>query len=222
MDQTRSACKPSYAEETRRRKCTLPRYKCKPSYVADNLIEHSPISLLDVRMFSYAAENSQATQISHSIVMSPKSPANEPIRTKFVVSTYHYPMTDLLGELARNMGTELLRAEKDTVVMRLPVEGNRQIFGLLHGGANGVLVEHAASLLGMLNAPEGRVAVGTELNVSQLHSATAGKVTATATLLNIGRSSLCSHVEIHDESGTLTAVGRMTVVFIPDPGASTI
>ncbi len=73
--------------------------------------------------------------------------------------------------------------------MRLPVAGNRQPAGMLHGGANAVLVEQAASVLALLHAPEGKTAVGTELNVSQLRAATAGYVTARATTISRMRSS---------------------------------
>ncbi len=123
-------------------------------------------------------------------------------------------MNQYLGELARRMGVEILRADYDEVVLRLPVAGNRQPVGLLHGGANAVLVEHAASVLALLNAPDGKTAVGTELNVSQLRAAMSGHVTARATIISQARSSVCSSVEICDDDGVLTAIGRMTNVFI--------
>lgn len=126
-------------------------------------------------------------------------------------------MNQYLGELALRMGVDILRADQDEVVLRLPVTGNRQPVGLLHGGANAVLVEHAASVLALLHAPQGKTAVGTELNVSQLRAATTGHVTARATIISRARSSVCSSVEIHDDDGVLTAVGRMTNVFIAVP-----
>lgn len=123
-----------------------------------------------------------------------------------------------LGELGNRMGMEILELDASEVVVRLPVLGNRQPIGLLHGGANGVLVEHAASVLALLNAPDGKTAVGTELNVSQLKSALEGHVTARATIISRARSSICSNVEIRDDDGVLTAVGRMTNVFITPEG----
>ena len=123
-------------------------------------------------------------------------------------------MNHYLGELALRMGVDVQRADHDEVVLRMPVAGNRQPVGLLHGGANAVLVEHAASLLALLNAPDGKTAVGTELNVSQLRSVTDGHVTAQATIISRARSSVCSNVEIRDDDGALTAVGRMTNVFV--------
>ena len=116
-----------------------------------------------------------------------------------------------LGELASRMGLSFVRADAEAVEMRMPTEGNRQGLMLLHGGANGVLVEHAGS---MFNAPAGRVPVGTELSVSQLRSVTEGCVTAKATVVHRGRSSMCVGVEIRDDSGELTAVGRLSLVFV--------
>ena len=119
-----------------------------------------------------------------------------------------------LGELASRMGLSFDRADAEAVEMRMPAEGNRQGLMLLHGGANGVLVEHAGSVLAMFNAPDGRVPVGTELSVSQMRSVTEGCVTAKATVIHRGRSSMCVGVEIRDGSGELTAVGRLSLVFV--------
>ena len=113
-----------------------------------------------------------------------------------------------LGELASRMGLSFVRADAEAVEMRMPTEGNRQGLMLLHGGANGVLVEHAGSVLARFNAPDGRVPV------SQLRSVTEGCVTAKATVVHRGRSSMCVGVEIRNDSGELTAVGRLSLVFV--------
>lgn len=122
---------------------------------------------------------------------------------------------DLYGELAHRMGIEFIQADADSVVLRMPVEGNRQGAKILHGGANGVLVEHAGSILAVFNAPAGRVPVGSELNVSQLRPAHKGYVTARATLISRARSSICTSVEVRDDTGELTAIGRLSLVYIP-------
>ena len=125
-------------------------------------------------------------------------------------------MENNLGELAQRLEITAQKLSDDLVIMRMPVEGNRQPAGILHGGANGALVEQAASSLALLRAPSGKLPVGTELNVSQLRPATGGYVTASATLLSQMRSSMCSQVEIRDDTGNLTAEGRMTLVFISE------
>lgn len=84
-------------------------------------------------------------------------------------------MENNLGELARRLEITAQKLSDDLVInTRMPVEGNRQPAGILHGGANGALVEQAASSLALLRAPSGKLPVGTELNVSQLRPATSG------------------------------------------------
>ena len=50
------------------------------------------------------------------------------------------------GALDKKMGIEILEASPERLVGRMPVEGNTQPFGLLHGGANVVLAESLGSV----------------------------------------------------------------------------
>ena len=111
------------------------------------------------------------------------------------------------------MGIEIITLTTDEVIERMPVEGNRQPMLAVHGGANAVLVEDAASRLALLVAPERRAAVGTELTVSHVRAATSGWVTARAIRTYVGRSSMISTVELRDDDGELTALGKLTCVF---------
>ncbi|MGI8592750.1 MAG: hypothetical protein ACR2M5_17555, partial [Nakamurella sp.] len=43
------------------------------------------------------------------------------------------------GELAERLGIVLTGADQDRVTGTMPVQGNRQPFGLLHGGASAAL-----------------------------------------------------------------------------------
>lgn len=124
------------------------------------------------------------------------------------------PLQPQPGQLGYAMRLEVLAQDEQSVVIRIPVEGNTQPFGILHGGANGVLVEEAASRLAYMNCPEGRLPVGTELNVSQLLANTAGFATATASVIRVGSSSMTAHVEVVNDDAELTAVGRLTCVFV--------
>jgi uncharacterized protein (TIGR00369 family) len=102
----------------------------------------------------------------------------------------------------------------ERVVGSIPVEGNQQPFGLLHGGATGVLVETLASMGAMAHGYPGRAGVGVDLNVTHLRSARSGRVTGTATALHLGRSVAAYQVEVVDDEGNLTAVGRLTCQMI--------
>lgn len=111
-----------------------------------------------------------------------------------------------------NISVETNTRECCTVSM--PTDHARQPYGVVHGGINGVLIEHAGSLLALANAPDGKVAVGTELSVSHFAPNATGLARATATLVHLGRSSATSQVIVTDEHGTTTAAGQMTCVFV--------
>lgn len=115
------------------------------------------------------------------------------------------------GELADRMGIETVQASAERIVMTMPVEGNRQPFGLLHGGATGVLIETAGSIAGTLHAMTlGKVALGIELSVSHHRAVQSGVVTCTATATSLGRTLATYHCEVTDERGRRVATGRLT------------
>jgi uncharacterized protein (TIGR00369 family) len=115
------------------------------------------------------------------------------------------------GTLIELLGIEILDAGPERVVARMPVAGNVQPFGLLHGGATAALCETVASVGASLAAAPQRTAVGIELNVNHLRAVTTGTVTATGTALRAGRSVAVWDVRVHDDAGELYAVGRLTL-----------
>ena len=115
-----------------------------------------------------------------------------------------------LGALADTMGIKLLEASAEKVVATMPVAGNTQPYGLLHGGANVVLAETIGSLAGNLHAGENRIAVGVDINATHLKSATAGTVTAYCKAARLGGTVAVFEIEIRDESGDLTCLSRLT------------
>lgn len=118
-------------------------------------------------------------------------------------------------ELAGRLEATVLEATSERVTVRIPVAGNTQPFGLLHGGANAFLVEDAGSRLSLLNAPEGKVAAGSELNISHVRPNTTDSATAYASVVATSRSSIVTQVDIVDSANVLTATGRLTCVFVP-------
>ena len=125
---------------------------------------------------------------------------------------------DVLSPLDRKLGFVMTELGPERVVGSIPVDGNQQPFGLLHGGATGVLVETLASMGAMAHGYPGRAGVGVDLNVTHLRSARAGRVTGTATALHLGRSVAAYQVEVVDDDGNVTAVGRLTCQMITLPG----
>ena len=114
------------------------------------------------------------------------------------------------GELAKRMEIEFLELSAARSVARMPVEGNRQVVGLLHGGAHLVLGETLGSVSSAIHAGPGRYAVGIEINATHSRSATEGWVTATCEAISLGRT-LCTHQTIvRDDAGRLLSTVRMT------------
>jgi 1,4-dihydroxy-2-naphthoyl-CoA hydrolase len=114
------------------------------------------------------------------------------------------------GELAQRMEIEFLELSAARSVARMPVEGNRRVVGLLHGGAHLVLGESLGSVSSAIHAGPGRYAVGIEINATHSRSATEGWVTATCEAITLGRT-LCTHqTTVRDEAGRLLSTVRMT------------
>jgi len=120
-----------------------------------------------------------------------------------------------LGALGSRMGMSLIEARPERVVITMPVEGNTQPFGLLHGGASAVLIETAGSIGAALHAGEDHHVVGLDINATHHRGATRGIVTATATPLALGRTLTSYQVQIHDEDGRLVCTGRLTCLIRP-------
>ncbi|WP_214318048.1 PaaI family thioesterase [Nonomuraea sediminis] len=108
------------------------------------------------------------------------------------------------------MGIEFVEAGAERVVGRMPVEGNTQPYGLLHGGASAVLAETLGSVGAAIHAGPDRIAVGIELNATHHRSATSGYVTGVATRLHGGRTLATYDIEITDDQGRRVCTSRLT------------
>ena len=118
------------------------------------------------------------------------------------------------GELGERMGIEVLEASPQRVVGRMPVEGNRQPIGLLHGGANVVLAESLGSIASQLHAGINRTSVGIEVSATHHKSATSGFVTGVATAISLGRTLTCYEIVLTDERGQKTCTARLTCMIL--------
>jgi uncharacterized protein (TIGR00369 family) len=117
---------------------------------------------------------------------------------------------DKLSPLDEKLGIRIIDFDPDRLVATMPVAGNEQPFGLLHGGASCALMETIGSWAGALHAGPDKQVVGIELNASYLRGATSGVVTAVCTPVRRGRTLSTFLIEITDESGRPTATGRLT------------
>lgn len=118
------------------------------------------------------------------------------------------------GTLPERMGIELTEASPERVVGTMPVAGNVQPFGLLHGGASCVLAETLGSVGAALHARQafGGSAMGVEISATHHRSARSGLVTGVATPIHRGGSIATYEIIITDEAGDRVCTARLTCV----------
>jgi uncharacterized protein (TIGR00369 family) len=124
------------------------------------------------------------------------------------------------NSLLHRMGIEVTEASPERLVATMPVAGNTQPYGLLHGGASVVLAETLGSIGSALHAGADRIVVGTDINATHHRAARSGVVTGVATPLSLGNT-LCSwQVVVTDEDDRLVCTSRITcLVRQAPPGA---
>ena len=114
------------------------------------------------------------------------------------------------GALGERMGMRITRAERGRVEATMPVEGNTQPFGLLHGGASAALAETVGSIAGALHAGPDRLVVGVDLSATHHRAVRSGTVHAVATPLHEGGSVASYDIRISDDDGNLVCTARLT------------
>ena len=123
-------------------------------------------------------------------------------------------------QLNDKVGMQLIEATPERVIGTIPVEGNLQPYGLLHGGANAVLAEALGSTVAALNAGPDRAAMGLELSCTHHRAVRSGTVTGVATPLHVGRGTITAEIVLTDDEGRRTCTARLTcVVRDRPPGA---
>lgn len=120
---------------------------------------------------------------------------------------------ELVEQLNSKMGIEVIDWNPDRTVATMPVNGNRQPYGLLHGGANAVLAEALGSYCAAMKSG-GRAAVGLELSCTHHRGVREGLVTAVATPLHVGRSTATIDIVISDDQGRRTCTARLTCMML--------
>ncbi|WP_411843585.1 PaaI family thioesterase [Salinicoccus sp. HZC-1] len=120
-------------------------------------------------------------------------------------------MSNLTG-LVDLLGIEIVREEKGVMVMQLPVtEKVLQPYGYLHGGANVVLAETAASIGAARLIADDEITFGMEINANHIKTKQDGVITATAKCRHQGRSTQIWEIEITDEENDLVCLSRCTM-----------
>ena len=124
-----------------------------------------------------------------------------------IVASYNLASADTLPG---RMGIKIVEASPERIVGTMPVAGNTQPYGLLHGGASCVLAETLGSLGAALHAGPGRATLGIEISATHHRGAAHGLVTGVATLLHGGRTVATYEIVISDEAGRRVCTSRLT------------
>jgi 1,4-dihydroxy-2-naphthoyl-CoA hydrolase len=112
--------------------------------------------------------------------------------------------------LVRRMGIKILEATPQRAVATMPVTGNTQPYGVLHGGASCVLAETLGSVASALHAGPDRITVGIEINATHHRGPSEGLVTAVATMLHGGSTLATYEIVITDDRDRRVCTARLT------------
>jgi uncharacterized protein (TIGR00369 family) len=137
------------------------------------------------------------------------------------MAVFHFPddpreaarvFNEIRAEYLVKLGIEFEEISRERVVALMPVEGNTQRFGPLHGGATTSLVETLASVgAEVVLGKEERAIMGQDQTCHFLSVALSGKVRGIATPLHLGRTTQVWDVNVSAETGKRVAAGRVTI-----------
>ena len=141
--------------------------------------------------------------------------AAEPTGQTPSIEDFIAQMPQGMGALNERMGIELKEISAERIVATMPVEGNTQPYGLLHGGASVVLAETLGSIGSALHGLPDRLSVGVDINATHHRAARSGTVTGVATAVHLGRTMASYDVVITDDRGKRVCTSRITCALVP-------
>lgn len=121
------------------------------------------------------------------------------------------------NRLDDRLGIEYVEASAERVVATMPVAGNTQVYGTLHGGASCVLAESIGSCAAAVHAGPGFAALGIEINATHHRTAASGRLTGVATKAHAGRTLATYDVVITDDQDRRICTARVTSLLRPRP-----
>jgi uncharacterized protein (TIGR00369 family) len=118
------------------------------------------------------------------------------------------------GSLLERMGIELTHVAADLTTGTMPVEGNTQPAGVLHGGASVVLAETLGSVAAQQHAGPHRAAVGLDVNATHHRAVRSGTVYGEARALHLGRTTAAYEIVVTDDAGRRVCTARLTCMVL--------
>ncbi|WP_171041258.1 hotdog fold thioesterase [Sinomonas susongensis] len=123
-----------------------------------------------------------------------------------------------VGALVVKLGIVFEEIGPERAVATMPVEGNTQVAGILHGGASAALAETLGSFAATVHAGPGRIAMGVDLNATHHRPASSGIVRGVCTAIHLGRTMTSHEIVVEDESGRRVCTARITNLLRDLPG----
>ena len=121
-----------------------------------------------------------------------------------------------ISPLAAKMGIVFREMTVERLVATMPVAGNEQNAGLLHGGAHLVLAETLGSIAAVLHTRGEKPVVGIEISATHHRGITAGIVTGTCTPIHLGGTLTTHEIVMTDEDGRRLSSAKITNMIL-DP-----
>lgn len=121
------------------------------------------------------------------------------------------------GGLYPKLGIRITHAEPGRVSGTMPVHGNTQPYGVLHGGASVAFAETLASVASALHAGRDRLAVGVEVSATHHRPVSSGMVHGAAEAVHLGSSLVTYEVRITDDGQHRICTCRVTCMLRPLP-----
>jgi 1,4-dihydroxy-2-naphthoyl-CoA hydrolase len=122
-------------------------------------------------------------------------------------------VSELVGAMpfAAATGVEVQSATKESVVGTMAWAPERcTAGGVLHGGALMTLADTIGALAAFLNLPPGASTSTIESKTNLFRAVREGTITATATPLHVGRTTIAVQTEVRDDAGKLVSLTVQT------------
>jgi uncharacterized protein (TIGR00369 family) len=127
----------------------------------------------------------------------------------------YQPWTIELGALDNKLGIVVLEESAERVVATMPVQGNTQSFGLLHGGASLAFGEALGSWAAVIHASSlGKNAVGLDISGTHHRGVREGVITGVATAIRLGNTVTSHEVVMTDQTGARLCTVRITNLIV--------
>jgi len=125
-------------------------------------------------------------------------------------------MATMTSPLEERLGVVIEKVSAEETRGRMPVEGNTQIAGILHGGAACALAEGLGSIAAYAYGRErDLLPVGVDINATHHRAAREGWVTGVARPLYLGATTVTYEIVISDEQGHRMTTARLTCQLRP-------